>query len=523
MYDDLKFLRQGDSNDICSDTVEGGAFSSGNSGTLDTIPDELAEIRAALSEAKVRQEAMERERAQLIEGLARSEAKQQEFAATLNHDKELAIAELDAAQAMFNRKLEEALEEKFSLESKLILAKQDAVELAVQVEKLAEIAFQQATSHILEDARMRISAAETSSAEAAYHIEEQIRNTTEGAILSIVEQSKDTINKALAVAEQASDHAKNAALALSDGVNFVEEISAVQSENIRLQNSVSDLESQLLLMKSGADKLKSELEQVQSQAKASELRASTAEKALLDFQESTRRKSLQLEEETKSFLEKIKKEASKREKAAAKAFKVELEGVMAAVEAAKETARLKDEAYMRRCAALQRSLNASEAASNVWKQRAEMAESLLQSERSQEGEGELTYVVNGGRIDLLTDDDSLKWKLLVDGPRRQIPEWMARRIRTICPKFPPKKLDVSKALEVKYKSLDLPKLEEVWSIAQEKPREGDTLVEHVFEKEIVEKKRKSLERALQRKTIQWQKTPEQTKLGKKKSCIFFEW
>lgn len=481
---------------------------------MDATHDELAEIRAALTETRIRQEAVERERDQLIEELARSEAKQLELAATLNHDKELAIAELEAAKSMFNRKLEETFEEKFTLESKLVLAKEDAVELAVQVEKLAEIAFQQATSHILEDTRIRISAAETSAAEAAYHIEEQIRHTTEGALLSIVEQSKDTIGKALAVAEQVGDHAKNAVLALSDGVNLVEDISAVQTENIRLQNFVSDLESQLLLMKSGVDKLRSELEHVQSQAKASELRASTAEKALLDFQESMRRKSLQLEEETKSFLEKMKKDASKREKAAAKAFKAELDGVKATVEAAKETARLKDEAYMRRCAALQRSLNASEAASKVWKQRAEMAESLLQSERSLEGEGELTYVVNGGRIDLLTDDDSLKWKLLADGPRRQIPEWMARRIRTICPKFPPKKLDVSKALEVKYKSLDLPKLEEVWSIAQEKPREGDTLVEHVFEKEFIEKKRKSLERAMQRKTIQWQKTPEQTKLGK---------
>ncbi|XXG46633.1 hypothetical protein AAC387_Pa02g1430 [Persea americana] len=521
----------GDSNDIFSEAVEGGSFSPGNSGTLDATHDELAEIRAALTETRIRKQAVERERDQLIEELARSEAKQLEFAATLNHDKELAIAELEAANSMFNRKLEETLEEKFTLESKLVLAKQDAVELAVQVEKLAEIAFQQATSHILEDARMRISAAETSAAEAAYHIEEQIRHTTEGTILSIVEQSKDTIGKALAVAEQAGDHAKNAVFALSDGVNLVEDISAVQTENIRLQNSVSDLESQLLLMKSGVDKLRSELEHVQSQAKASELRAGTAEKALLDFQQSMRRKSSQLEEETKSFLEKMKKDASKREKAAAKAFKAELEGVMAAVEAAKETARLKDEAYMRRCAALQRSLNTSESASKVWKQRAEMVQSLLQSERSLEGEGEgeLTYVVNGGRIDLLTDDDSLKWKLLADGPRRQIPEWMARRIRTICPKFPPKKLDVSKALEVKYKSLDLPKLEEVWSLAQEKPREGDTLIEHVFEKEIIEKKRKSLERAMQRKTIQWQKTPEQTKLepgtGTGREIVFqgFNW
>ncbi|XP_058070368.1 uncharacterized protein LOC131219319 isoform X2 [Magnolia sinica] len=522
--------QKGDPNDSFIETVEeGDGISSANSDILEITREELEATRAALSEARARQEAIEKERDRLIEALAQSEAKQQEYATTVKHDKELAIDELEAAKSLFNHKLEEALEEKFTLESKLVLAKQDAVELAVQVEQLAENAFQQATSHILEDARQRVSVAETSAAEAAYRIEEQIRNTTEGTILSIVEQSKDTIGKALAVAEQASEHAKRAAIVLSEGTNLVDEIATVQSENIRLQNTVSDLESQLLLTRNDVERLKSELEQVLKQAKSSELRASNAEKALIDFQESINRKSLQLEEQTKSFLEKMKKEAAKREKAAAKVFKSELEGVMAAVEAAKKTASLKDEAYMRRCAALQRSLNASEAASMVWRQRAEMAESLLQRERSLEGEDGEVYLINGGRIDLLTEDDLLKWKLLADGPRSEIPEWMARRIRTICPKFPPRKIDVSEALTMEFKSLDLPKPEEIWSIAQEKTKEGDALVEHVIEKEIIEKKRKSLEHVLQRRNIQWQKTPEQTKLepgtGTGREIVFqgFNW
>ncbi|XVF16743.1 hypothetical protein REPUB_Repub10bG0058500 [Reevesia pubescens] len=110
-------------------------------------------------------------------------------------------------------------------------------------------------------------------------------------------------------------------------------------------------------------------------------------------------------------------------------------------------------------------------------------QSLLLKERPQSEEDEdAIYIVNGGRIDLLTDDDSQKWKLVSDGPRKEIPQWMARRIRNICPKFPPRKTDMSEALNTTFKSLVLPKPDEVWSIDKEKPKEGDMLIEHVMEK-----------------------------------------
>ncbi|KAH7532721.1 hypothetical protein FEM48_Zijuj04G0052300 [Ziziphus jujuba var. spinosa] len=510
----IVFSSVGHSDDTVTDLVDDrNDYSSGKNEVLGVEEDELVAARKALSEAQARQKAIEKERDKLLEELARSEAKQQEYVSTIMHDKELAVAELEAAKSLFHQKLKQSVDEKFTLESKLVLAKQDAVELAVQVEKLAEIAFQQATSHILQDAQLRVSAAETSAAEAAYQIEKQIRDATEGAIFSLVEQSKDAIEKALDVAEKAGDHATKAVSLYTDGVNPVDEVASVQSEYIKLQRVVSDLESQLLLTRSEIDRLQLELEHARAQANASEVRANNAEKALLEFQEVNRKKTLQQEEEIKSLMEQMKKDAAERKKAASKAFKAELQSIRAAIEAAKEAARSKDNAYQRRCEALQRSLRASEAASKMWRQRAEMAESLLLKERSLSEEDEDSiYVVNGGRLDLLTDDDSQKWKLLSDGPRREIPQWMARRIRTIRPKFPPRKVDVAEALTSKFSSLDLPKVDDVWSIAQEKLKEGDALIDHVIEKETIEKKRKSLERALQRKTIQWQRAPEQIKV-----------
>jgi len=510
----LPLLLQDDSTEALTDFLDDGDGDSLEGSKVVGIDDnELLATRKSLSDVQARNETIEKERYQLLEKLVQSEAKQKEYLSTVMHDKDLAISELEAAKSLFNRKLDESLEEKFNLESKLVLAKEDAVELAVQVEKLAEIAFQQATTHILEDAQLRVSAAEASAAEAAFQIEEQIRTASEGAITRVLQQSKDAIEKALAVAESAGDHTTNAMAAFLDNMGL-DEIVSVQSQNIKLSNTVNDLESQLLVYRNEIDRLKLELKQAHKEAKVYELRANDVEKLLLEFQESSRKAALQQEEEIKSSLEKMRKDASERKKAASKAFKLELERMKTAIEAAKETARSQDEAYVRRCEALQRSLRAAEAASKTWRQRAEMAEDLLlRKSSSEEGDEEAIYRVNGGRIDFLMDDDSLKWKLLTDGPRRSTPEWMARRIRSIRPRFPPRKTHVSEVMTSGFKTLDLPKPDEVWSIAQEKLKEGDALVEHVIEKEVIEKKRKALERALQRKTVKWQRTPEETKLG----------
>ncbi|XP_075105701.1 uncharacterized protein LOC107760700 isoform X1 [Nicotiana tabacum] len=525
------FSSMDDSAEALTDFLDDGDDNSlGSSKVIGVDDNELLATRKALSDARARNKAIEKERDQLLEKLAWSEAKQKEYLSTVMHDKDLAISELEAAEALFNNKLEESLEEKFSLESKLVLAKQDAVELAVQVEKLAEIAFQQATSHILEDAQLRVSAAEASAAEASFQIEEQIRSASEGAITAVLQQSKDAIEKALAVAESAGDHTTKAMAAFVDNMGSVDEIISVQSQNIKLSNTVNDLESQLLVYRNDIDRLKLELNQARKEAKAYELRANDVEKLFHEFQESSRKAALQQEEEIKSSLEKMRKDATEKRKAASKAFKLEIERMKAAIEAARETARSQDEAYMRRCEALQRSLRAAEAASKMWRQRAEMAEDmLLKKSSSEEGDEEAIYSVNGGRIDLLMDDDSQKWKLLTDGPRRPTPEWMARRIRSLRPRFPPRKTHVSEAMTAGYKTLDLPKPDEVWSIAQEKLKEGDVLVEHVIEKEVIEKKRKALERALQRKTVKWQRTPEETKLesgtGTGREIVFqgFNW
>ncbi|XP_024963847.1 uncharacterized protein LOC112504124, partial [Cynara cardunculus var. scolymus] len=405
-YHKRKLLYKSDSlfksrDAVCCSVGESGEASIdiASDGTVPEVnEDALMAARKALYETQSRQETLEKERDQLLKELATSKVKQQEFLAKVMDEKKMAIK---AAEKLFKKKLKDSVNKNFNLESKLVLAKQDAVELAVKVEKLAEIAFQQATSDILGDTQLNILAAETSAVETAYQVEEE--NETGRLVLE-----------------------------------------------------------------------------------------------------------------------------AERKKASSKNLKVEVEATKGSVESSNEVAPLKDEAYTRRYETLHRAPKAAESASKIWRQRAELAEPVFPKSRLLDERDEDAIVV-GGRLALLIDDDSQKSKLLSDGPRREIPDWMARRIGSVRPKFPPRKINISEANTSKFKSLELPNPAEVWSVAQAKPKYGDTLIEHVIEKEFIEKKRKALERALQRKTIQYQKTPEEITLepgtGTGREIVFqgFNW
>ncbi|XP_047312838.1 uncharacterized protein LOC124916150 [Impatiens glandulifera] len=495
-------LRYDDSSEIFKD----------GSNRDDSIENKLEDTKKALSEARKRQEEIEEKRNLLLQELEESEAILQKHAEAFRQDKEHAVSKQEAVTSQLGQNLQESIEEKVKLESKFVLAKKDAFELALQVEKLSEIAFQQATSYVLEDAKLRLSAAEARAAEAAYNAEKHIRNAAEGAIGSILERSKEAIEKALTIAGKDSDHATTNVDVFADGINTDDEIDS--TKNIELQNSVNKLRSQLLLSENDISKLKMQIEKSHAQASAHQLRSNEAKKSFLELQESSMNRVHQNEEEIKLLMDKLEKEAADRKQSAYEAFKVELESVRAAVLVAKKTVHSKDDIYVRRCETLQRSLKASETTSKKWKERAETAESFLLTTSPPTKEDQDTFfIANGGRLELLMNDDSLQWKLLSDGPRRKIPVWISQRIDSFCPKFPPRKLVLSESLSFsKYKTLELPKPDEIWSISHEKPKEGDVLVEHVIEKDIIDDKRSLLDRILQRKTTQWQKTPELKKL-----------
>eukprot|EP01018_Ginkgo_biloba_P014005 Gb_18574 [translate_table: standard] len=492
--------------------------------------DEVAAMRVALQEANARAAAAEQGRRKATDELARVEVKQKEYADNLVHNTKLAVSELEAAKASFHQQIQKLLDEKLAVQSELVLAKEDAIDLAVQVEKFAEIAIQDATAHIVEEAKLRVSAAETSATEATHQVEEKLRNAANDGSVTVVTESKDLVDKSFAIAEAAREQANKANAALHEGLHVLDKLVHVESSNLGLQNAVHNLERQLKATQNEIGKLQAELKAAEARANAAEAQAAASYKALLEVQESADRAALAQEETSKHALEVLKKAAAEREEAAARTFKLELESMQSAFDAVKKAEGIKEQAYLRRFEALERALTAAEANAKAWKERSQTAELLLQKTRGGMDKGEEPeYMLNGGRIGLLIGDDSQKWNLLAHGPRRETPEWMARRMDCVCPKFPPVKHKAPEQVIEAAIPLDLPKPEEVWSIAKEKLKENDMFTKQAAEREALKKQRKALERVLQRKTIKKQKVLEETKIepgtGTGREIVFqgFNW
>ncbi|XP_057822676.1 uncharacterized protein LOC131035073 isoform X1 [Cryptomeria japonica] len=470
-------------------------------------------MKAALEEANARAEAAEKGRKKAIDELGRAEAKLQEYAANLVSNTELAVAELNAAKDTFHQQLQHLLDEKLAIKSELVLAKQDAIDLAVQVERFAEIAIQEATAHIVDEANLRVSTAETSAAEVTQQVEEKLRNAADGIVSTVVTESKGAMNKSLAIAEVAREKANQAQAALAERSNVLDKLFNSESSNISLKTTVHDLERELRLSQNKVERLQAELKAVEARLNAAEARAAASDKALLEFQESANRASSAQEEAAKNALDFFKKASAGREEALLRTYKLEMESMVSALDAAKKAESIKEKAYLRRFEALERALNAAEASVKAWKERSQTAELLLHKVKEGEGESQETeYVLNGGRMEFLIRDDKKRWNLLAHGPRRETPEWLAQRMDGVCPNFPPIKINVPEHRIEAAIPLDLPKVEEVWSIAKERTKEDDMFTKRAVEQEIIKKQRKTLERALQRKTVHRPRIPEETKL-----------
>ncbi|KAI3738212.1 hypothetical protein L2E82_28235 [Cichorium intybus] len=135
-----------------------------------------------------------------------------------------------------------------------------------------------------------------------------------------------------------------------------------------------------------------------------------------------------------------------------------------------------------------------------------------------------------GTVTGISDMDSVRWK---SSQWRNLQTQNDDRLKSLKPSMASKRLfsvkfkEVVSSQHMEIQVMELPNPSEVWSIAKAKLKEGDTLIEHVIEKAVIEKKRMALERALQRKTIQWQKTPEEIKLepgnGTRREIVGFNW
>lgn len=150
---------------------------------------------------------------------------------------------------------------------------------------------------------------------------------------------------------------------------------------------------------------------------------------------------------------------------------------------------------------------AAEGAAAAWRNRALTAEELLRQSRINGVEIDSSSPVpdllppNIGRLEMLPGSDAKIKDLLENGPRRETPDWMKRRLQTGQQNLPPMQptsitADIDAAIP-----LELPTPEDVWDVAKSKVKEDDKYTVRAAEKEALDLQRNALERALQTKSL----------------------
>eukprot|EP00271_Cylindrocystis_brebissonii_P013285 TRINITY_DN329_c0_g2_i1.p1 TRINITY_DN329_c0_g2~~TRINITY_DN329_c0_g2_i1.p1 ORF type:complete len:1058 (-),score=276.27 TRINITY_DN329_c0_g2_i1:758-3931(-) len=480
-------------------------------------------LRAALAAMEKRAQAAEKEKLEALEAAAIAESKAQAYEQSMIATTEEAMAEVEAAKEAFKEELERSMKEKDALEAELRLVKNDSMDLAMKVERMAGIAAEDASMRVTEDAQLRLAEAKTDAAQAAAQVEERIRRAADEAAAAVIEEAKVTIEDALAAAELAKEQAKSAEAALRVRMGVMDDLARAEADVIKAQQTVANLESQVRQLLAEGHQLKMEAKAAVARAEAAESRINSNEFAIKELQEAHEKSSTERDEATKRALESVKMAAAAREEAAMVAYKAETESLRAALVSAQKAEKVKEMAMQRRFEALERSMVSAEATARAWKERAETVEGILKALK--EGSGSVTvteglasmdHIVNGGRMEvMLGEDPALRWKLLAEGPRQERPDWLKRKSTAGAP-LPPLRLEPLDTPVVAEVPLELPTPEEVWSIAQHKvvddvfTKEATKRVEELQEVELQrEMLERSVERSVARKMPKRVKTPDE--------------
>lgn len=489
--------------------------------------DDIEGLRSALAAAQARNAAVESQKRGALKALAQADTKLQEYAATIVQGTESALQEMQTAKESFNMELQSILEQKLAVESELVFAKQDAIELAVKVDRVADSIIKEATAQLAEDAMLKISAAKTSAAEAALTVEERIKSATLEVANAMVNETRDAIEKSFAALEAAKDKAQKSEIALFQRMQILDDMVLKEASALGLQQAASSLQRQLQAAESEIQRLQAQVKAVLARAEAAESRATAADEALKQFQETANQSAQEHEESAKRALEALKVAGAARLEAARSAFKSDIEALQAALNTVQKAEKSQERAYSRRYQALERALAAAEVLSKAWEERALAVEELLRRSRNEgadaiEVSARIRGVLTGGRMETLLGKDSRKWDLLANGPRRDTPEWMVRRIKVALQGLPPKQLGTVE--EENVVKLELPSIEEVWSIATAKVKE-DVYTKQAAEREAIDEQRRVLEKTLKKKAVRRPQQISESGTGSGREIVFqgFNW
>lgn len=412
-----------------------------------------------------------------------------------------AIAGLKASKELFKSQLEEMLATK---SREVGQAKQDAISLAIDVEKIAETAIRVVSRSISEDARLKATTADSAAAEAAFRVQESIHNAAKKAADQVMKEASSALTDALAAAALAQQQAARAQEAWEQQSKIITELAEERASAATLKGKLELVEQKLDASERVVDNLRSDLVAAQLRTDEAVARVAQAEATVREVQAAAERGAQEREEIMKQALESIKATVASREDSSSLAFNADVEALQAAHFAAQEVGTVREQATNRVHEALEKSLTAAETVAKAWKNRALTVESFLLRLKENVSKAQpivrAEEVIAGGRMENLLGNNSRKWDLLANGPRRPTPAWMKWRIEAGLQGLPPRNpLPIESNVEAEL-PLHLPAPDEVWSISFAKAKEDDLFTKQAVEKEALDEQRRALERALEKRT-----------------------
>ena len=275
------------------------------------IPDEAESLKAALAAAEARADASKKTEKQALDTLAAMKAKSQDVTKNVRNSRE-ALSEMEAEKKA------------------LRIDKQAGISLALQVEKISGSAIQQATARITEEARLKVTAAETAAAEALSELEERLRRAADEAAEAVALEAHIAIDEAREVAKFAKVQAEKSEAILNEQVKALNELAEAEAKVLFLEEALVAARRELQIANGETERLRIELDTAKRFMKIATVRLETAERNVLEVQKAAEKAAEEREANALRAIDAVKTAAKTRQEADKVAFESEADALRSA-------------------------------------------------------------------------------------------------------------------------------------------------------------------------------------------------
>ena len=300
-------------------------------GAFVSFPNDVEALKAALLDFEARALAAEKAEKQALQALAAIRSKSQDSTKNLVQNTEEAVVELEAVKDAYRTELDKMSKAKKKVDLQLFEEKQESLDLAVRVEKIAELAISNATARIADEANLKVAAAETAAAEAIFQLEERVRHSADETSASVLMDARLALEEALAAAKTAKGQAEKAQACLVDQVGLQNELAELQAKLLLQEEALLSVGRHLQVAKGETERFRIELDEAQNFMKAATARVAAAEGVVLDVQRAAEQAAKDREESSQRAMDAIKKAARAKEDADKVAYKSEIDSLQDAI------------------------------------------------------------------------------------------------------------------------------------------------------------------------------------------------